>query len=74
MISEFVSELPQAASEAAFVTCQPFETSWMTSPASLAILDLPGTALGNSWRFLIVHEPSGTKMWFDLGVSHVGVG
>lgn len=65
--------LPEPASDDAFVKITAFGTCTLTCPASYAIDGLSGTLLCNSWRFLIQHEPSNTKLWFDFGVSSVRV-
>ncbi|RDA94901.1 hypothetical protein CP533_4323 [Ophiocordyceps camponoti-saundersi (nom. inval.)] len=62
-------DLPEAKDPSAFVKISAFDGGLMTGPGSFAIEGLTGYAISNSWRFLITHEPSGTKLWFDLGLS-----
>lgn len=68
------SPLPEPKTSDAFVKITPFETAWMEIPASMTIEGLTGSMRITSWRFYITHAKTGTKLWFDLGISHVRVG
>lgn len=63
--------LPVPETQDAFVKITPFYTCHFTIPASLAIEGLQGVLSPTSWRFFVSHEPTNTKLWFDLGVAHV---
>ncbi|PHH66299.1 hypothetical protein CDD81_7892 [Ophiocordyceps australis] len=42
----------------------------MKGQADYLVENHRGTVLFNAWRHLIIHKPSNTRLWFDLGVSH----
>ncbi|CAK7233164.1 hypothetical protein SEUCBS140593_008511 [Sporothrix eucalyptigena] len=58
------------SSSPGFVSIKPFNTGRMVTPAATLVGDAQGLSMGTSWRFFIQHEPSGTKLWFDMGISH----
>ncbi|PHH81346.1 hypothetical protein CDD83_3609 [Cordyceps sp. RAO-2017] len=63
--------LPEAGDPSAFVRVHVFDSSTMEGSAGVIIKGHRGHCTFNSWRNLVIHEPSGTKLWFDLGLSHV---
>ncbi|RCI08847.1 hypothetical protein L249_4802 [Ophiocordyceps polyrhachis-furcata BCC 54312] len=62
-------DLPEAKDPSAFVKIAVFDGGLMVGPGSFLVQGLNGVCNFNSWRFLITHEPSATKLWFDLGLS-----
>lgn len=57
----------------AYVKIHAFSSAPMKAPARVVIDGHRGTLVADSWRHLIVHEPSNTKLWFDLGISDVSL-
>lgn len=71
MAPNTAKDLPEAAESAAYVQLHTFSTAQMSSNAAVVIKGHRGSGTANSWRNLVIHEPSGTKLWFDLGISDV---
>ncbi|OAA74893.1 Beta-lactamase-like protein [Akanthomyces lecanii RCEF 1005] len=61
--------LPETQSKQHFVSVHPFESGHMHCPQNIFISGLSGEAHVPSWRFLVSHKTSNTKLWFDLGMS-----
>ncbi len=51
------------------VSVRPFQTGHMHCRQNAIVDGLSGEAHLASWRFLVFHEASDTKLWFDLGMS-----
>lgn len=62
-------DLPEAKNPSDFIDLYAFDGGLMVGSGSVLIDGLHGTCSFNSWRFLVVHEPSKSKLWFDLGLS-----
>ena len=70
-ISKFGLLPRHITAEDAYVTIRPFETGGMVTPAATLIGDTQGSSMATSWRFFIEHPRTNTKLWFDMGISHV---
>lgn len=70
-MSSYKRNLPEAREDSEYIQLYAFGSGLMEGPCSAQIDGLHGISKCNSWRNLIIHQPSGTKLWFDLGISDV---
>ncbi|PHH69999.1 hypothetical protein CDD82_7395 [Ophiocordyceps australis] len=63
-------DLPEARDEHGFIKLHTFGSGLMKAQADIVIENDRGTIIFNSWRHLIIHKPSNTVLWFDLGISN----